>query len=224
MVVLSALTGLALAPCAIAAEAGEESNVTARAVVEWLTPSAIVAVTAGMRTSDYRSQPHSCTAQSSNDGTCTVEDTHRSTPKNIGNILCLHARITRVEFEPSCTALLTDGQFSGCQRNAFHNAGRQLCNTSTADQNPVMPACNYRTEKTGEVEWRWTIAERDGVYVIGCSQQGYRGYSEAPEAQDSVATGCLRYGRLLAVAVGDVPLRPCRPQEVEVTIPAEVGF
>ncbi|MEM7026580.1 MAG: hypothetical protein AAF637_28985, partial [Pseudomonadota bacterium] len=168
-----------------------------------------------------------CTATAANDGFCSVEDGHSSTPKNIGNILCLPSTITSVEYEPSCTALLTDGQFAGCQRNAFENRPplQRLCNDPLDDRNPVMPFCNYRTEKTGEVEWRWTIAERDGVHVIGCSQQGYRGYTEDPAGDlGTLATACLRHGRLVAMALGDTPLRPCRPYEVEIVIPAEVSF
>ncbi len=218
------LATLVAAGTAHAADEKEAGNVTAKATIEWLT-SPYERVQVGMRTSDVRSRAHSCSNGSST-GSCTAVDTHSSTPKNIGNILCMPTNITKVKIEPACSALLVDGKFDHCQRNAFNNNGPKLCNTSSDDRVPLMPACNYRTEKTGEVEWKWTIAQEGDVYVVGCSQRGYRGYTPDPdeeEADEAIATGCLHHGRLEGLALGDQPLRPCRPHEAGLIIPLEVA-
>jgi hypothetical protein len=218
------LATLVAAGAAHAADEEEAANVTAKATIEWLT-SPYERVQVGMRTSDVRSRARSCSNGSST-GSCTVTDTHSSTPKNIGNILCMPTNITKVEIDPACSALLVDGKFDHCQRNAFNNNGPKLCNTSSDDRVPLMPACNYRTEKTGEVEWKWTIAQEGDVYVVGCSQRGYRGYTPDPgdqERSESIATGCLHHGRLTGLALGDQPLRPCRPDEAELALPLEAA-
>lgn len=80
-----------------------------------------------------------------------------------------------------------------------------------------------RTEATGEVAWRWTVTVADGELVIGCSQEGYTGFTPGDDGDDQSSprlTGCLRGGRIRALSLEEEPLRPCRPGESEVTIPA----
>lgn len=168
----------------------------------------------GMRTADFLASEWWCGADPRYRDFCEVEDQHRSTPQNIGDILDLPMGQDSYRVEQACALLLDAGRDQDCQRNSLRN--RAACPGA-----PVLRSYGGdRTEATGKVAWCWTVAGRDGVYVIGGSQPGYRGYSEGPGVLEPEAAGCLRYGRLLALAVGDVPLRSCRPQEV--TIPAGV--
>jgi len=215
-----AIAGMTLAPVALGADVDVASKVTARASVHLdLDPAAGFDAAAkfrpGMRTSDFLASEWWCGVDASFEDFCEVEDQHRSTPKNIGNILCPPEGEDDYVLEDSCAALLEAGMDDDCRRNS--NRGSKTCPGAPV----VRPYCNYRTEETGEVAWRWTVSEAEGRLVIGCSQEGYVGY--APGSLDdpgSVASGCLAHGHLRALSFGEEPLRPCRPGEIEITIPA----
>lgn len=152
---------------------------------------------------------------------CRKADTHRSTPKNIGNILCLPLYPPHVVTD-GCLALLNAGRDEGCQQNS--NSGFLACQTIAAPRKRILPHCNYRTEETGTVVWQWSVTSGpDNTVVVDCSQTGYVGFTPKSAAIDEVATGCLGGGRLRAFAIGDHPLRPCRPYETQITIPAAVS-
>lgn len=212
---------MTVAPAVQGADVDARSNVTARASAT-LDLGARTTFAGkfrpGMRTSDFLAAEWWCAVDPSFQDHCTVEDQHRSTPKNIGNILCLPMGQDSYHVEESCQRLLDAGSDQNCQRNS--NSG----NRETCPGAPVIrPHCNYRTEATGEVSWRWTVTEADGELVIGCSQEGYTGFTPGDLAGNEDGgrlTGCLRAGRLRALSLEDNPLRPCRPGESEITIPA----
>lgn len=190
------------------------ADVLAKATVKWLTaPEASLGTT--MRTTDFGATRKSCTTGQT--GTeCTARDSHNSTPKNIGNALCLDANMTNVEFEPSCAELLVEGQ-TQCDKNSLGSIS-----TYCVGGIKVLPACNFRTPTEGDVEWNWTVEATEGGYLVGCSKTGYIGVTPS-DNEVSVVTGCLRRGRLLALEPGEFPTRPCFPFEIEVRFPAEVG-
>ncbi len=114
------------------------------------------------------------------------------------------------------------GRDQGCQENS--NSGFLACQTIAAPRKRILPYCNYRTEETGTVTWEWSVTSgADNTVVVDCSQTGYVGFTPKSAAVDEVATGCLARGTLRAFAIGDHPLRPCRPHETQITIPAAVS-
>lgn len=103
------VAGLATVPSAHADEEMGDANVLAYASVRLNGTLGRFAV--GMRTSDFLASEKYCLTK---DGVgCSIEDEHRSTPKNIGNVLCLPYGRAHVVTE-RCLALLNAGREAGC--------------------------------------------------------------------------------------------------------------
>ncbi|MGB0504784.1 MAG: hypothetical protein ACPGGK_01185 [Pikeienuella sp.] len=124
----------------------------------------------GFRTSDALANFHSCSTSQDNGYGCQVSDKSTSTPKNIGNTLCLPTSMV-FSIDQNCQSLLNAGAGEDCQENS--SSGQ--CGTSQE----VLPGCNWRTEETGTAKWDWTLTHGDnGIMMISCTNSGYQGYSQ----------------------------------------------
>lgn len=124
-------------------------------------------VTAVTRTSDFAAQYHSCTT--GNGTSCTVTDTHRSPPKNMGNVLCMPSGMI-YDITSACESLLSTGASNSCKKNSakgFYCSGDMIA-----------PTCDFRTGSSGTATWQWTLTAQNGTVKVDCSESGYVGYSQ----------------------------------------------
>ncbi len=153
----------ALALSTVAASAAQNSYITV--VLDKGTAPGLVI---GYRTSDISASFVTCTISGSS-ATCSANNSNSSTPKNLGNILCLPTANAKFTVSPRCQSLLNGGAGS-CKSNS--SSGKCPGGTTA-----IMPSCNYRTTSNSSTtaNWVWNVSNENGQYDVDCLNAGYQG-------------------------------------------------
>ncbi|WP_407050515.1 hypothetical protein [Methyloraptor flagellatus] len=124
-------------------------------------------VKAAIQTTDFLADPTVCTTTNSNP--CKNSEKQTSSPKNMGQVICIPNTMS-VTLTSACQSLLLTGSGNNCTANPLAN----YCSSSTRG---YASSCAWRTstDKTQSATTNWTVTlNADGSgYSVDCSQSGY---------------------------------------------------